>query len=255
MKKISVIIPMYCEEKIIEECYSRLTNVLKELKNYEYEIVFINDGSIDKTLEMLVNISKKDLGVKVISFSRNFGHQAAVTAGLKYVTGEAVVIIDSDLQDPPEAIPEMLKLWEAGNDVIYGKRKKRKGESAFKLLTAKLFYHTLNMLSETEIPSDTGEFRLVDRRVVDSINLLPEHNKFLRGLFSWVGYKQIPYEYERQERFAGKTKYPFSKMIKLAGDGILSFSTKPLKLVGVIRDHILNFVRFHFNLFHFIFCV
>ena len=128
----------------------------------------------------------------------------------------------------------MLKLWEDGNDVIYGKRQKRRGESAFKLLTAKLFYKTLNALSETEIPKDTGDFRLVDRRVVDTINMFPEHNKFLRGLFSWVGYKQIPYEYERKERFAGKTKYPLRKMVKLAGDGILSFSTKPLKLVGVL---------------------
>lgn len=234
MKKISVIVPMYCEEKTVDECYARLTNVLKNIENYEYEIIFINDGSQDKTLEMLIEIAKQDNQAKIISFSRNFGHQAAVTAGLKHVTGDAIVILDSDLQDPPEAIPEMLKLWEAGNDVIYGKRKKRKGESAFKLLTAKLFYATLNALSETEIPKDTGDFRLVDRRVVDSINLLPEHHKFLRGLFSWVGYQQIPYEYERQERFAGKTKYPFRKMVKLAGDGILSFSTKPLKLVGVI---------------------
>ena len=211
-----------------------MTTVLGNIENYEYEIIFINDGSKDKTLEMLLEIAENDKNAKVISFSRNFGHQAAVTAGLKYVTGDAIVIIDSDLQDPPELIPEMLKLWEAGNDVIYGKRQKRRGESAFKLLTAKLFYKTLNALSETEIPRDTGDFRLVDRRVVDTINMFPEHNKFLRGLFSWVGYKQIPYEYERKERFAGKTKYPLSKMLKLAGDGILSFSTKPLKLVGLL---------------------
>lgn len=234
MKKISVIIPMYGEEKIVNECYHRLTNVLEKIENYKYEMLVVNDGSKDKTLEMLIELANQDTHIKIISFSRNFGHQAAVTAGLKYVTGDAIVIIDSDLQDPPEVIPEMLKLWEEGNDVIYGKRKKRKGESVFKLLTAKLFYTTLNALSETEIPKDTGDFRLVDRRVVDCINLLPEHNKFLRGLFSWVGYQQIPYEYERQERFAGKTKYPFRKMMKLAGDGILSFSTKPLKLVGVL---------------------
>ena len=208
MKKISVIVPMYYEEKIVSECYNRLTSVLKNIENYEYEIIFINDGSKDKTLEMLIDLSNNDKNVKVISFSRNFGHQAAVTAGLQ--------------------------LWEDGNDVIYGKRQKRRGESAFKLLTAKLFYKTLNALSETEIPKDTGDFRLVDRRVVDTINMFPEHNKFLRGLFSWVGYKQIPYEYERKERFAGKTKYPLRKMVKLAGDGILSFSTKPLKLVGVL---------------------
>ena len=208
--------------------------MLSEIENYEYEIVCIDDGSKDATLEKLIEISKEDKQVKILSFSRNFGHQAAVTAGLKVVTGDAIVIIDSDLQDPPETIPEMLKLWEAGNEVIYGKRRTRKGESKFKLLTAKLFYNTLNALSDVEIPKDTGDFRLVDRKVVDAINQLPEHNKFLRGLFSWVGYKQIPYEYVRNERLAGKTKYPFAKMVKLAGDGILSFSTKPLKLVGIL---------------------
>ena len=140
--------------------------------------------------------------------------------------------MDADLQDPPELIPDMLKKWEEGYEVIYGKRKTREGESAFKLLTAKAFYTTLNKLSDVEIPKDTGDFRLVDRKVVDVINSLPEHNKFLRGLFSWVGFKQYPYEYERKERFAGKTKYPFKKMIKLAKDGILGFSSKPLKIVG-----------------------
>ncbi len=232
MKKISVIIPMYYEEAVAEECYNRVSTVLKNIENYEYEIVFINDGSKDKTLEILENISKKDSNVKIISFSRNFGHQAAVTAGIKYVTGDAVVIIDADLQDPPELIPEMLKLWEQGNEVIYGKRKTRVGESKFKLLTAKMFYKTLNALSDVEIPKDTGDFRLVDKKVIDVVNSMPEHNKFLRGLFSWVGFKQTAYEYERKERFAGKTKYPLKKMLKLAADGIISFSTKPLKLVG-----------------------
>ena len=172
--------------------------------------------------------------IKIISFSRNFGHQCAVTAGLQYVTGDAIVIIDADLQDPPELIPDMLKLWEDGNEVIYGKRKSRKGESKFKLLTASMFYKTLNALSDVEIPRDTGDFRLVDRKVIDVINSLPEHNKFLRGLFSWVGFKQTPFEYERKERFAGKTKYPLKKMLKLAKDGIFSFSIKPLKIVGTM---------------------
>ena len=142
--------------------------------------------------------------------------------------------MDADLQDPPELIPDMLKLWEEGNEVIYGKRKSREGESAFKLFTAKMFYKTLNALSDVEIPKDTGDFRLVDRKVVDTVNSLPEHNKFLRGLFSWVGYKQTAFEYERKERFAGETKYPLKKMLKLASDGIISFSTKPLKLVGAL---------------------
>ena len=234
MKKISVIVPMYYEEKVAEECYKRLTACLQKLIDYTYEIIIIDDGSKDKTLEILENIASKDDKVKVISFSRNFGHQAAVTAGLKHVSGDAIIIIDADLQDPPELIPQMIQLWEQGNEIIYAKRKKRKGESPFKLLSAKLFYQILNTLSDTEIPKDTGDFRLVDRKVVDTINNMPEHNKFLRGLFSWVGYKQIPFEYEREERFAGKTKYPLRKMLKLASDGIISFSTKPLKLVGLL---------------------
>lgn len=232
MKKISMVIPMYYEEKVADECYKRVKENLEKLSNYTYEIIFVNDGSKDKTLEIIEKIAQKDEKVKIISFSRNFGHQAAVTAGLKEVTGDAIVIIDADLQDPPELIGEMIKKWEEGYEVIYGKRGVRKGESAFKLLTAKMFYNTLNALSDVEIPKNTGDFRLVDRKVVDTINSLPEHNKFLRGLFSWVGYKQYAYEYERQERFAGKTKYPLKKMLKLASDGIISFSSKPIKLLG-----------------------
>lgn len=234
MKKISVVVPMYYEEEVAKECYSRLKGILEKIENYNYEIIFINDGSKDKTLPILMEIADKDKNVKVISFARNFGHQCAVTAGLQYVTGDAIVIIDADLQDSPELIPDMLKLWEDGNDVIYGKRKSREGESKFKLLTASMFYKTLNALSDVEIPKDTGDFRLVDRKVVDVINSLPEHNKFLRGLFSWVGFKQTPFEYERKERFAGKTKYPLKKMLKLAQDGIFSFSTKPLRIVGTM---------------------
>lgn len=232
MKKISIVIPMYNEHEIANMCYKRINEVIKQLNNYEYEIIFINDGSKDNTQLILEEIAKEDKNVKILSFSRNFGHQAAVTAGIKYVTGDAIVIMDADLQDPPELIPDMLKLWEDGNEVIYGKRNARKGESLFKLMTAKMFYNTLNALSDVDIPKDTGDFRLVDRKVVDTINNLPEHNKFLRGLFSWVGYKQYAYEYERQERKAGKTKYPLKKMLKLASDGIVSFSTKPLKIVG-----------------------
>ena len=235
MNKVSVVIPMYYEEEVAEICYDRVSTVLRKLSDkYEYEIIFVNDGSKDKTLSILKNIADNNKCVKIISFSRNFGHQAAVTAGLKEVTGDAIVIIDADLQDPPELIPEMLELWEQGNEVIYGKRKTRKGESAFKLLTAKMFYKTLNALSDVEIPKDTGDFRLVDRKVVDVVNNLPEHNKFLRGLFSWVGFKQKAYEYERQERFAGETKYPLKKMLKLASDGIISFSNKPIKMVGAL---------------------
>ena len=238
MKKISVIIPMYYEEEVAEECYKRMTFVLQNIENYDYEIICINDGSKDKTLTILENLAIKDKRLKVLSFSRNFGHQCAVTAGLKFVTGDVIVIIDADLQDPPELIPEMLKLWEAGNDVIYGKRKTRDGESVFKLFTAKMFYKTLNALSDVEIPKDTGDFRLVDRKVVDTINSLPEHNKFLRGLFSWVGYKQIPFQYERKERFAGKTKYPLKKMLKLASDGIISIVISFILLIYALISYI-----------------
>lgn len=235
MKKISVVIPMYCEEEVADICYKRVVNNLKKLSDkYNYEIIFINDGSKDSTLEILKKIASNDNNVKIISFSRNFGHQAAVTAGIRNVTGDAIIIMDADLQDPPELFEGMIEKWEEGYEVVYGKRKTREGESIFKLLTARMFYNTLNKLSEIEIPKDTGDFRLVDRKVIDVIAILPEHNKFLRGLFSWVGFNQYAYEYNRVNRVAGKTKYPFKKMFKLATDGILSFSAKPLKIVGAI---------------------
>ena len=235
MKKISVVIPMYYEEEVVDICYKRVVNNLKKLSDkYNYEIIFINDGSKDSTLEILKKIASNDDNVKIISFSRNFGHQAAVTAGIRNVTGDAIIIMDADLQDPPELFEGMIEKWEEGYEVVYGKRKTREGESIFKLLTARMFYNTLNKLSEIEIPKDTGDFRLVDRKVIDVIATLPEHNKFLRGLFSWVGFNQYAYEYNRVNRVAGKTKYPFNKMFKLATDGILSFSAKPLKIVGAI---------------------
>lgn len=235
MKKISVVIPMYYEEEVVDICYKRVVNNLKKLSDkYNYEIIFINDGSKDSTLKILKKIASNDDNVKIISFSRNFGHQAAVTAGIRNVTGDAVIIMDADLQDPPELFNGMIEKWEEGYEVVYGKRKTREGESIFKLLTARMFYNTLNKLSEIEIPKDTGDFRLVDRKVIDVIATLPEHNKFLRGLFSWVGFNQYAYEYNRVNRVAGKTKYPFKKMFKLATDGILSFSAKPLKIVGAI---------------------
>ena len=234
MKKISVIIPAYNEEESLPMLYDRMKKLMENMENYEFEILFVNDGSKDKTINIIKQLRAEDKRICYVDFSRNFGKEIAMIAGLDYATGDCVIFMDADLQDPPELIPEMLKLWEDGNEVIYGKRKTREGESHFKLFTAKMFYKTLNALSDVEIPKDTGDFRLVDRKVVDTINSLPEHNKFLRGLFSWVGYKQIPYEYERKERFAGTTKYPLKKMLKLASDGIIGFSTKPLKLVGAL---------------------
>lgn len=240
-KKISIIVPMYNEEDMVTICYKELKKVMDKEKEYTTEYIFINDGSSDRTEELLAKLSKKSKAIKVINFSRNFGHQAAVEAGLKHITGDAIAIIDADLQDPPSLIPEMLKLWEDGYDIIYGKRKTRKGESKFKLLTAKMFYKILNSLSDTPIPRDTGDFRVIDRSVANAINEFPEHHKFYRGLFSFTGFKQTPFLYNRDPRKAGVTKYTLKKMLKLASDGIIGFSYKPIKLI-IILGIILNII-------------
>ncbi len=234
MQKISVVVPMYYEEDVANECYNRLSKVMTDLNDYEHELVFVDDGSKDKTLSILEEIAQKDNKVKIISFARNFGHQCAVAAGLNYASGDAAVVIDADLQDPPAIIPEMVKLWKEGNDIVYAKRKSRKGVSIFLNISYKLFYRILSLLSDIEIPLDTGDFRLVSRNVLNTIKSMPEHNKFFRGLFSWTGFKQVPFEYDRQARFAGETKYPLKKLIKLALDGIIGFSSKPLKIVGYL---------------------
>lgn len=256
MKKISIIIPVYNEEEVIDECYNRINSIiLKDLTNYDVELLFINDGSKDKTFDIIENYSKTNKNIKLISFSRNFGHQAAVTAGMKFATGDANIIIDADMQDPPELIIEMVKLWENGNEIIYAKRKKRKGETIFKVITAKAFYKILNGLSDVDIPRDTGDFRLIDKKIVEIVNNMPEHNKFLRGIFSWIGFKQIPIEYVRNKRFAGKTKYSLRKMFKLASDGIISFSIKPLKFIGGlgIFSIILSFLILIYAILSFVF--
>ena len=232
-KMISVVVPMYFEEQVVNECHVRLTEVMKNI-DYLYEIIYVNDGSKDKTLELLSKIAKVDKQAKVINFSRNFGHQNAVTAGIDYAKGDGIVIIDADLQDPPEIIPLMIKKWEAGDEIIYGKRLKREGETAFKLVTAKWFYRFLGFMSEVEIPKDTGDFRLIDKKVAEIFKMLPERNRFIRGMFAWVGFKQSYVEYNRDARFAGETKYPLRKMIKFAMNGIFSFSSRPLKLISYI---------------------
>ena len=232
MKKISVVVPMFNEEEVAQECYRRISNVMNSIENYDYEIIFINDGSRDDTLKILKSISICDEKVKIVSFSRNFGHESANKCGIKYATGDAIVLIDADLQDPPELIPEMLKKWEEGFVVVYGKRKSREGESAFKLITAKAFYRILNGLSEIELPVDAGDFRIIDRKIADIINNMSEGNEYLRGMIAWCGGKQYAYEYDRKKRIAGKTKYSLTKMIRLAKNGLFGFSKKPLKLVG-----------------------
>ena len=232
-KLLSIIVPMYYEELVAYECYHRIKNVVNGIESMDHEIIFVNDGSKDRTLAILKSIAKGDKCVRIIDFSRNFGHQAAVTAGLFNCNGDAIVIIDADLQDPPEIIPEMISKWEEGHQVIYGKRKIRSGESKFKLLTEKYFYRVLSYMASIEIPKDTGDFRLMDRIVVEAFKEMPEQNRFIRGMVSWIGFDQVPLEYNRDDRFAGETKYPLRKMIKFATDGIVSFSTKPLKLTAI----------------------
>jgi polyisoprenyl-phosphate glycosyltransferase len=230
-QRISVVVPAYNEELVINETHKRLNDALSSIAA-DYEIIYVNDGSRDKTIEILKEIGAKDSHVRILNFSRNFGHQVAVTAGIQHATGDAVVLIDADLQDPPELIKEFVRKWQEGYDVVYAIRKSRAGETWFKKITAAIYYRTLRKLIDIEIPLDTGDFRLMSRKVVDSLNAMPERHRFIRGLVSWVGFKQIGVEYERQERFAGETKYPLKKMIKFALDGITAFSYKPLQLAS-----------------------
>ena len=227
---LSVVVPCYNEEAVLRATHERLTSVLAGMSTLDYELIFVNDGSRDDTQLILTQLQLVDPHVRVLLLSRNFGHQIAVTAGLEEATGDAVVIIDADLQDPPEVIPQMVALWREGNDVVYGMRTDRHGESTFKLWTAKVFYRLINRLSETKMPSDTGDFRLLDRRVVEVINAMPERARFLRGMVSWAGFRQVSLPYERAARHAGESKYPLTKMVSFAMDGIISFSLVPLKL-------------------------
>lgn len=226
---VSVVVPMYNEEEVIGVTYERLTEVM-EGTGLPYELIFVNDGSRDKTLPKALEICSRDGRVKLIDFARNFGHQLAITAGMDHSSGDAVVVIDADLQDPPEVIPEMIAKWQEGYEVVYGKRLKREGDSAFKKATAKVFYRFLNSVTDVDIPVDTGDFRLIDRKVCNALLDVPEHNRYIRGIVSWLGYKSCPVEFERHKRYAGTTKYPLKKMLRFASDAIMSFSYKPLKL-------------------------
>jgi dolichol-phosphate mannosyltransferase len=232
---LSVVVPIYSEESVIPEFYRRTKAMLAGLApRYNHEILFVDDGSRDRSPALLRDLSRNDSRVKVVSFSRNFGHQFAITAGLDYAQGDILVIIDGDLQDPPEVIPEMLHKWEEGHKVVFGIREKRRGENPFKLLTAKLFYRLIRFLSDTEMPLDAGDFRLMDRRVVETLCSLREQNRYLRGMVSWTGFSQVGLPYKRDRRYAGKTKFTLKKMIRFAFDGILSFSDKPLKITAYI---------------------
>ncbi|MCY8660656.1 glycosyltransferase family 2 protein, partial [Bacillus spizizenii] len=227
----SVVVPVYNEELVIHETYQRLKEVMDQTKE-NYELLFVNDGSKDHSIEILREHSLLDPRVKIIDFSRNFGHQIAITAGMDYAQGNAIVVIDADLQDPPELILDMIEKWREGYEVVYAVRTKRKGETFFKKQTAALFYRLLSSMTDIDIPIDTGDFRLMDRKVCDEMKRLKEKNPFVRGLVSWVGFKQTAVEYVRDERLAGETKYPLKKMLKLSMDGITTFSHKPLKLAS-----------------------
>ncbi|MFD3261360.1 glycosyltransferase family 2 protein [Paenibacillus lentus] len=229
----SVVVPMFNEEEVIEHTYHRLKQVMDCVEE-GYEIIFVNDGSRDGTVQIVEGICQKDPNVKLIQFSRNFGHQVAISAGMDFASGSCVVIIDADLQDPPELILEMLSKWREGYEVVYGKRIKRKGESMFKKTTALLFYRLLGSMTQVDIPLDTGDFRLIDRKVCNVMKSLKEKNRFVRGLVGWAGFRQTSVEYVRDKRFAGVTKYPLRKMLSFAADGITSFSHKPLKIASYI---------------------
>ena len=241
--QISIIVPLFNEEQVIQESYERIKRVI-EHTGKAYEIIFVNDGSTDKTEELANKICNNDSHVKLLSFSRNFGHQMAITAGMDHACGMAVIVIDADLQDPPEVIIEMIKEWENGYDVVYGKRIKRKGETFFKKATASIFYRVLKHMTDVEIPVDTGDFRLIDRNVCNYLKSLPERNRYVRGLISWLGFKQTGVEFIREERFAGETKYSLKKMMKFSADAITSFSYKPLKIATFLGTtvSILSFV-------------
>jgi glycosyltransferase involved in cell wall biosynthesis len=246
----SLVVPLYNEEAVIEETHRRLTSVMSALRE-PYEIIYVNDGSIDRTGYLAREICESDPHAKLLTFSRNFGHQTAITAGMDHASGEAVIVIDADLQDPPDVIPKLIERWHEGFDVVYGHRVSRNGENWFKRFTARRFYRLLNRMTDIEIPVDAGDFRLISARVRDALLTVPEHNRYVRGLISWLGFRQAMVDYVRVPRFAGKTKYPLKKMIGLAIDGITSFSYKPLKM-GIGLGMLLSAFSFCFLLFVFI---
>jgi len=228
---ISIIIPVLNEEKNIPILYDRLK---KSLAGFKYEIIFVNDGSWDQSQAIINSLNQKDTNLKLINLSRNFGHQIAISCGIDYAQGDAAIIIDADLQDPPEIIPSMIKKWQEGFDVVYAVRKAREGEGIFKKLSASIFYRLMRILSGTKIPLDTGDFRLISKKVILVLRRTREYQRFMRGLISWVGFPQCGIEFTRGKRFSGKTKYPLFSMIKFALDGILSFSLLPLRIVSIM---------------------
>jgi dolichol-phosphate mannosyltransferase len=227
---VSIVVPVFNERDVIDTFYERCTGALEAIGRIGHELLFVDDGSSDGSYERLVEIANSDPRVRIVKFSRNFGHQIAITAGIDHARGDAVVVIDADLQDPPEVIADFVEKWEEGYDVVYGVRSDREGETRAKLLTAQIFYRLLRRFTSVEIPVDVGDFRLMSARATAQFRELREKDRFVRGLVSWMGFRQIGVEYDRQSRVAGETKYPYRKMVKFALDGITSFSNVPLKL-------------------------
>ena len=234
MKKISIIIPAYNEEESLPILYERLKKLMDSILNYEFEVLFVNDGSKDKTIQIIKELREKDKRICYVDFSRNFGKEIAMIAGIDYATGDAVVFMDADLQDPPELIPELIKYWEEGYDDVYARRSSRKGETWLKKFTSKMYYRVLQSLTRVPIQKDTGDFRLLDRRCVNALKKLRESQRNTKSMFSWIGYNKKEVLYERDPRIAGKTKWNYLKLIDLAIDGITSFTTSPLKLATYI---------------------
>ena len=243
-KLISWIIPCFNEEEVIIKSLNEIIKVSDSIINYQWELIIVDDGSIDNTSELVRTFTNNKFDIHLIQFSRNFGHQQAVQAGLDHCKGNAAIIIDADLQDPPHLAQKMINKWENGFHVVYGKRVKRIAENKFKILTAFLFYRLLNFLSGISIPNDTGDFRLIDREVIDVLKSMPEKGRFIRGLISWIGFRQISIKYRRNKRAAGSTKYSIRKMISLALEGLTNFSRRPLRLA--------TFLGFFFSIISFI---
>ena len=230
MKKISIIVPTYNEEESLPYLKERMDKLMESMPNYDFEILFLNDGSKDRTLELIKEYREEDQRYCYVDFSRNFGKEISMLAGLDYATGDAVIFIDADLQDPPELIPELLKYWEQGYDDIYAKRRSRKGETFLKKITSKLYYIILQKMTRVEIQKDTGDFRLLDRRCVNALKKLRESQRCSKSMFSWIGYNKKEVLFDREPRVAGKTKWNYKKLIDLAIDGITSFTTSPLRI-------------------------
>ena len=247
-KLVTILVPAYNEEEVLNMLYDRLSNIMNSMPDYNFEILFVNDGSKDKTLNIIQELRNQDKRVCYLNLSRNYGKEIAMIAGLDYSKGDAVIIIDADLQDPPELIPQMISLWEQGFDDVYAKRKSRKGETFLKKFTSKMYYKTLQSFTKIEIQKDTGDFRLLDRRCVEALKQFRESQRYTKGLFSWIGYNKKEILYDRDPRAAGKTKWNYRKLINLSIDGITSFTTAPLRwatTTGIIIS-ILGFIYMMF---------